>query len=241
MQHHTIFELRRYRLRPGARERLITLFDTEFVAPQDVLGMRVEGAFRDLADADAFVWVRSFKDMDARTQALQAFYSGPVWKEFGPAANETMLNSDNVLLLKPARGTQPFAHAPHGRRPPDSRDPRKITVATTCSLAPGSEEDFAALFREQALPLIQEAGARIEAVLITERSPNGFPRLPVREGETVLVWFESHGDEDSLADYRKRLSGNAEWTEKVYPRMDSLCWRAMDVACLRPTERFLRG
>lgn len=39
--------------------------------------------------------------MDARKAALEAFYYGPVWKRHGPAANATMLDSDNVLLLRP--------------------------------------------------------------------------------------------------------------------------------------------
>ena len=99
MDPHLIFELRRYRLLPERRERLIRLFDREFVEPQEALGIRVDGEFRDLGDPDCFVWVRSFKNMEARTDALASFYSGPVWKEHGPAANATMLNSDNVLLL----------------------------------------------------------------------------------------------------------------------------------------------
>lgn len=108
MRPYTVFELRRYRLLSERRESLINFFDREFVEPQEGLGMRVEGEFRDLDDPDCFVWVRSFADMEARTEALAAFYSGPIWKEHGPAANTTMLNSDNVLLLKPAAGFSPF-------------------------------------------------------------------------------------------------------------------------------------
>lgn len=80
MNPHAIFELRRYRLLPGRREALIRLFDSEFIEPQETLGMRVEGEFRDLDDPDCFVWVRSFEDMDARTEALASFYDGPAWK-----------------------------------------------------------------------------------------------------------------------------------------------------------------
>ena len=35
--------------------------------------------------------------------ALASFYGGPVWTAYRDAANSTMLDSDNVLLLKPAR------------------------------------------------------------------------------------------------------------------------------------------
>ncbi|MFD2342767.1 NIPSNAP family protein [Sinorhizobium terangae] len=236
---HTVFELRRYRLRPGGREALIGLFDNEFIEPQEALGMRVEGEFRDLDDPDAFVWVRSFADMEARTEALKSFYSSAIWKKHGPAANETMLNSDNVLLLKPVGGVMPFSHNRARKEEVEQQEAEGLVIATICSLAPGTEDEFAALFIQEALPVLQDAGARVDAVLVTERSTNGFPRLPVREGETVLVWFECHKDEAGLARYRERLGQNAKWTEEVYPRMDGQCWRRIEVARLTPTPRSL--
>ena len=239
MNPHTIFELRRYRLLPEGREALIRLFDREFVEPQEALGMRVEGEFRDLDDPDSFVWVRSFRDMEARTEALASFYSGPVWKEHGPAANATMLNSDNVLLLKPTAGVDPFAHnLPRDAEAGRSRA-KGLIVVNICSLAPGTEEDFSGFFRDHALPFIHEAGARIDGLFVTERSRNGFPRLPVREGETVFVWLECHADQDSQAAYQHRLRQNPVWTDEIYPQMDGQCWRKIEVARLTPTARSL--
>ncbi|MFC0009591.1 NIPSNAP family protein [Devosia nitrariae] len=239
MDTHTVFELRRYRLRPGGGETLIRLFDSEFVEPQEALGMRIEGEFRDLDNPDAFVWVRSFKDMEARTAALGSFYSSAIWKKHGPAANETMLNSDNVLLLKPTNDVQPFAHNLPRRQEGERPEACGLIVVNLCSLAPGTEDEFARFVNENALPIMRDAGARIDAVFVTERSVNGFPRLPVREGETVLVWFESHKDEDSAAHYRERLRQNVNWTNDVYPRMDGQCWRKIEVARLTPTPRSL--
>lgn len=239
MRQHTVFELRRYRLLPERRESLISLFDREFVEPQEALGMRVEGEFRDLDDPDCFVWVRSFEDMEARTEALAAFYSGPIWKEHGPAANRTMLNSDNVLLLKPAAGISPFPHNLVREGEAGRSEVSGLVVVNTCSLAPGAEEDFANRFRDHALPVLQEAGARIDGLFVTERSGNGFPRLPVREGETVFVWFECHEDQNSAVAYRDRLRQNPTWTEEVYPWMDKQCWRAIESARLAPTARSL--
>ncbi|MFL1432362.1 MULTISPECIES: NIPSNAP family protein, partial [unclassified Nocardiopsis] len=76
-------ELRRYTLRPGRREELIGLFDAEFVETQEAVGMAVLGRFRDLDDADRFVWLRGFADMEVRRRGLEAFYGGPVWAEHG--------------------------------------------------------------------------------------------------------------------------------------------------------------
>ncbi|WP_434729690.1 NIPSNAP family protein [Rhizobium binae] len=239
MNPHAIFELRRYRLLPGRREALIRLFDSEFIEPQETLGMRIAGEFHDLDDPDCFVWVRSFEDMDARTEALASFYGGPAWKEHGAAANATMLNSDNVLLLKPVAGVLPFAHNLPRDKEAERAGAQGLVVVNICSLAPGSEEDFSGFFRDNALPAMLGAGARIDALFMTERRSNGFPRLPVRAGETVFVWFECHPDQDAAAAYQGRLRQNPIWTAEIYPRMDSQCWRRIDVARLTPTLRSL--
>jgi len=241
MPPHTLFELRRYRLQPGGREPLIALFDREFVEPQEASGMRIEGEFRDADDPDAFVWVRSFADMLTRTEALRAFYSGPVWKEFGSAANATMLNSDNVLLLKPAASVQPFAHNRRRDQEQSGGPASGVIIVNICSLAPGTEDRAASFFVERALPVLEGSGARIDAVFVTERSANGFPRLPVREGETVLVWFECYADRKALDQCRERLAGNATWTDEVYPALDAQCWRRIETARLTPTSRSLCG
>ena len=113
-----VVELRQYTLRPGGRDVLVELFDREFVESQEALGMEIVGQFRDLDRPDRFVWLRGFPDMVRRRQALAAFYGGPVWQAHGPAANATMLDSDDVLLLRPATpvGFAPLPPARH-RRP----------------------------------------------------------------------------------------------------------------------------
>src|SRR4051812_34279248 len=97
-----IYEFRNYTLRPGRRDTLIELFEREFVEGQEAAGMGVVGQFRDLDDPNMYPWMRKFTDMEARRAALTAFYGGPVWKANRDAANATMLDSDNVLLLRPA-------------------------------------------------------------------------------------------------------------------------------------------
>ncbi len=71
--------------------------------------MKVIGQFHDSEDPDRFVWLRGFSDMPSRGQALEAFYGGPVWKAHRDAANATIVDSDNVLLLRPARLTSGFS------------------------------------------------------------------------------------------------------------------------------------
>src|ERR1700685_430705 len=95
----TVLELRQYTLHPGRRDALIALFEREFVEPQEGVGAHVIATFRDLDDPDRFVSLRRFADMAARVDALGAFYGGPAWQAHRSAANATMVDSDNVLLL----------------------------------------------------------------------------------------------------------------------------------------------
>ncbi|OEJ33126.1 NIPSNAP family protein [Streptomyces subrutilus] len=168
-----IVELRQYTLRPGARDTLVELFEREFVSGQEAAGITLGGRFRDLDDPDRFVWLRSFPDMAARERALRAFYDGPVWRAHRQAANATMLDSDDVLLL---RGP--------GFAAPDTGGP---VVATVCH--PLDAEAFAGHFERRLRPALTAAGSAPRAVHRTEHAENTFPALPVRKGEEVLVWF----------------------------------------------------
>jgi NIPSNAP protein len=173
-----IVELRRYTLRPGARDTLIRLFDAHFVEGQERCGMRIIGQFRDLDDPDRFVWLRGFPDMAARTRALEAFYGGPVWREHGPAANATMVDHTDVLLLKPAGAG--FRLAPV--RQPGPRPSGGLVIAIIDHLEAAVPADLIAAGRG-------EHDHRVLARLVTETAPNGYPRLPVREDANVLVTF----------------------------------------------------
>ncbi|MFJ6951180.1 NIPSNAP family protein [Micromonospora aurantiaca (nom. illeg.)] len=93
--------MRRYALRPGHFDDLQRVFQPWFIAGQEHAGMRLGGQFRDRNDPDRFVWFRGFASMDQRREALESFYSGPLWQAHRDAANATMIDSDDVLLLRP--------------------------------------------------------------------------------------------------------------------------------------------
>jgi hypothetical protein len=180
----SILELRQYTLRDGHRDALVELFDREFVEPQEAEGMAIIGQFRDLDRADRFVWLRGFTDMERRRAALEAFYTGPVWKANAAAANATMLEIDDVRLLRPMADSTRFAPRRSHPRPGESV-PGSTIVATICSFdrpGPGPALDLpSALARRGVVPL---------GIFITEPSENTFPALPVREDEHAFVWFQ---------------------------------------------------
>jgi quinol monooxygenase YgiN len=213
-----IVELRRYTLHPGARETLIALFDREFVETQEAVGMQVLGQFRDLDDPDVFVFLRGFRDMPARGEALNAFYGGPVWERHGEAAGATMIDSTNVLLLHPF--DPPSGLALDGRRRPSpgaTAIPAGVVAVTICF--PGAAAGaFPTFFESELKPALLDAGADILASFATEHSPNNFPRLPIRENEEVFVWLARFEDEADHARHTAQfdLPGALDgWTASV--------------------------
>lgn len=236
----SVIELRRYRLHPGARERLIDLFDREFIESQETLGMSVIGQFRDLDDPNSFVWLRGFQDMPSRAVALNSFYTGPVWASHRDEANGTMVNSDNVLLLRPASPGAGFPPPRVARPALGATDlPPGLVVATICYLAPRTEDEFAKFFEVTLKPHLEQAAATVLATLVTERDPNTFPRLPVREGETVFVWLCAFPDLNAYQAHLADLAQSEIWMTDAVPEMERRTWRQNEVSRLRPTARSL--
>jgi hypothetical protein len=180
-----VIELRQYTLKSGQRDALIELFDRHFIESQEAAGMTVIGQFRDRERSDRFVWMRGFQDMASRHRALEQFYDGPVWMAHRNAANETMLDSDNVLLLRPARPDLSFSI---GRDHPGTpHTPTDILIGLSVLNKP-VDEALVAGFDRDIVPRLRAQGVNVQGVFVTESAPNTFTRLPVREGEHVFVW-----------------------------------------------------
>lgn len=152
-----IVELRRYLLLPGRRDEMIEIFERELADTQEEVGIRLLGFYRDEAEPDHFVWFRGFADMGQRKAALTAFYTGPAWKEHAASVRATMVDTDDVLLLRPVAGALPGGPVVVTTTP--VRDPAAAAAAVT--------------------------GAA--GVLVTEPAANTYPLLPVREGGSVVV------------------------------------------------------
>lgn len=189
-----IVELRQYTLHPGRRDELIELFEREFVESQEAEGMTLLGQFRDRDDPDRFVWLRGFPDMEARLRSLQAFYSGPIWQAHREAANATMIDSDDVLLLKPL-GSAP-ALSVRDRAPPGATGDGPGGAVVGVHRLTGPDDPLPDRFRAGFAPRLAAHGLQPVAAFVTEDSPNSFPRLPVREGERVLTWLSLAADPD---------------------------------------------
>lgn len=229
-----VIELRQYTLQPNKRDVLIDLFDRELVETQEAVGMTVMGQFRDLDHPDLFVWLRGFKSMETRLRGLTAFYGGPTWQAHAEAANATMLDSDNVLLLRPA---WEGAHLPTDLARRASQDataipPGVVDITIFYLEAPASAE-LLAFCRERMARVLSTGGAAAQGWYTTEPSENDFRRLPVRANEHVLVgvavfpditWFDAFG--------RSNL-----WAREVAPQLAQWPIRSTETHRLVPTAR----
>ena len=232
----SVIELRQYTLRRGRREALIELFERELLEPQDEVGMRVLGQFRDLDRPDRFVWLRGFPDLAARAGALAAFYDGPVWREHRDAANATMLDSDDVLLLRPVGSGADFPASGAGRPTADGSEPCSVVTAAVHLLRQPVDAAFLGWYTAEVEPILQRAGSPRLALLETEPAPNSFPRLPVREGEFAVVRFSRFRDQATWDAVRRRIGHDPEWAV-VVSRLEEHLVAPPVILRLQPTQR----
>jgi len=233
-----IIELRQYTLHTGKRDDLIELFDREFVETQEAVGIQVIGQFRDLDDPNRFVWLRGFNDMPARAQSLNAFYGGPVWKAHREAANATMIDSDNVLLLRPVHPTSGFSLKNEERGAFDSTMTTSgFLIGTIHYFDTEVDSEFISCFENKIKPTLTDAGASILAYFVTEDSANNFPALPVRENENVFVWFGGFPDQAEYENYVAALAKSKLWNEEISKSLTRRQTRTPDQLRLSPTAR----
>jgi NIPSNAP len=232
-----IVELRMYTLHPGRRDDLIELFEREFVETQEVVGIQVIGQFSDLDDPHRFIWLRGFNDMSGREQSLNAFYNGPIWKAHRDAANATMIDSDNVLLLRLAHRTSGFSL--NGNRPPLGSRAKQdgFVTATICYFDAPVKSDFINYFENTMQPALMDADISVLAYFITEESPNTFPRLPVREGEHVFVWFAGFPDQDEYELHSAALADSKTWKDEISKYLKRRLKHKPELLRLSPTSR----
>lgn len=229
-----VVELRQYTLKPGKRETLIDIFDGKLIEGQEEAGMTVIGQFRDLDRPDMFVWLRGFDGMDARKDALAAFYGGPVWAAHSNAANATMIDSDDVLLLRPAWLGAGFdlsgasrAGMPAGEKPSRNKAVAGIVVIRIHHLRRGTEIGFANRFEVEMAPLMTAPGIRQLAAFITEHAENSFPRLPIRASENVFISVTGFDSTEAHASHEAALAASPAW---------QAFWQAARPDLTKPTE-----
>lgn len=183
-----VVELRRYLTADGARDRFARYFESFFPEAFQQLGSLFFGHFRERANPAGFTMLRGFKDMDARATVCGAFYHGPLWKEHRQTINDILLDSDNVLLLRPLTPDRGVPVLPAVDPIHEEQGARGILAVHILPFHPGRTDDLVRR-AEPHFAAYRAAGAREAGLLVTLDAPNNFPQHPIRTDGPFLVWL----------------------------------------------------
>jgi hypothetical protein len=143
--------------------------------------------------------MRGFQRLEDRAIVNAAFYYGPLWKEHKATMNGLMLDSDDVLLLRPLAGIPVL---PAVDPVNDQAGTQGIVVAVIFSLKPDNVDAFAKQVAAS-VAQIQVAGVLPAGILVTLDVPNNFPQLPVRTDGPYLVYLAVVKDHQTWQDQFK--------------------------------------
>jgi len=178
--------------------------------------------------------------MPSRAQALKDFYGGPVWKPHREAANATMIDSDNVLVLHPAMPTSGFSFGNKERPRVGASEARsELIVATIYYFDAPVDAGFVEFFEKTVKPAVIGSGATVLAYFVTEHSENTFPALPVREGENVFVWFALLNDAATYERHVAALTQYPRRRDQISKELARRLKREPEILKLSPTTRSL--
>jgi hypothetical protein len=193
-----VIEFRRYTIRDGERKHFAQYFESYFPEAFQQLGALAIGEFLERQNQTGFTWLRAFHTMDDRAKANAQFYYGPLWKEHKTTLNNLMVDSDNVLLLRPLHPEKGLTVLPAVDPVTEPEGAQGIIVAQIFAIKPSRQEEFAgqaeAAFAGYRIDEIHEAGT-----LVTLDEKNNFPQLPVRTDGPYLVWLGVVQDDKQLS------------------------------------------
>jgi hypothetical protein len=89
------------------------------------------------------------------------------------------------------------------------------------------------LCRNTMVPVLEQGGARLQGWYVSETAPNDFTRLPVREGEHVLVDLAVFDDTAAFDTF----ASSGAWARDVLPLLAPLLARPVETHRLSPTPR----
>ncbi|TDO70033.1 NIPSNAP protein [Flavobacterium chryseum] len=191
-----VLEIRNYLLKPNLTDKFSDYFHSKFVVPMNELGGYTVGEFKINGVNDRFVWFRAFADMKTRLKFLNDFYiNSATWKEYGKGANEMMINSDNVYLLRPLKAqiNREFL-----------KTDKTFTVVDfyVCN---STLEKVINLFDTTYIPFLKNLKIEDITLWVSEMTENDFPGLPVFRDKNLLVSITNYKNENEFNTKQKEI------------------------------------
>jgi hypothetical protein len=226
-----VLELRNYLLKPGMTNSFIHYFNQHFVKPMYALGgyALVQATIESVPDR--FVWMRGFDSMDTRLKFLEDFYlNSPEWKTYGPGANDMMINSDNVYLLRPLNYDKSNDEKIRSLNS-SLLKLKKEVVVIDFYICNSTLHKVIDLFKNSYLPFLQSRGIHDITSWVSEMEENKFPKLPVFQDKNLLLTISHYKD---INEYYAQLQS---LTPELKRSIDELVTTQHSwVLCARNTE-----
>jgi len=115
--------------------------------------------------------------------------------------------------------------------------PHGMVVATIYYLWRDPGEGFATFFDTRMRPALEAAGLPVLGAFVPETQPNDIPRLPVRLGEKLFVWFTRVANQAAYDRAQARLHALPAWRGAVAAALADAEERAPQLLRLAPTPR----
>lgn len=227
-----VIEFRRYIVKEGEREYFAEYFESYFPEAFQQLGAIAFGQFFERQNPVRFTWIRGFKNTDARAITNARFYYGPLWKEHRSTMNSLLVDSDDVLLLRPLDGEHGIPVFPAVDPIKEENGAQGVVLAQIFGVKPNNVDVFAQ-HAEATFASYRAAGAREAGILVTLDAPNNFPQLPVRTDGPYLVWIGIVKDHKTL---QEQLTPLAERSVKPLSAT-GLLRTTPELVILNPTRR----
>lgn len=191
-----VLEIRNYLLKPNLTDKFSDYFHSNFVVPMNELGGYTVGEFKINGVNHRFVWFRAFADMKTRLKFLNNFYiNSATWKEYGKGANEMMINSDNVYLLRPLK-------AEINRELLKTDKTFTVVDFYVCN---STLEKVINLFDTTYIPFLKNLKIEDITLWVSEMTENDFPGLPVFQDKNLLVSITNYKDENEFNTKQKEI------------------------------------
>jgi hypothetical protein len=194
---YSVIELRRYTLVEGSARRFSRSFETWFPEAFQQLGALVMGHFFERGAVERFTWLRGYPNMAARAAVNTAFYDGPVWQEHKATLNQWIVDSDDVLLLRPLHAGAAIPAIASVDPVAEPEGAGGIVVLQIVPVREGALEDCAQA-AEPWFASYQGRGVAEAGILATLDEANNFPRHPIRTDGPFLVWMGVLRDQQAL-------------------------------------------
>jgi len=190
-----VIELRNYLLKENSLDRFADYFEEHLTEPQEKSGGYILGRYRVEGIPNRFFWIRGFQNMHTRIQFLRAFYDeGTAWKEFGAGANEMILDSDRVHLLRPLNGITSFTEKSKGINIDISPGEGNVLVIDFFTAHDNSLDELINLCNKEYIPFLNSFNIDV-TLWVTETRPSEF-RHPVIQEKNLLVMIRTFNTED---------------------------------------------